>query len=202
MEMANDYPIKGVLTNPTLMSVPKIPWKQTVKKLDMIGTLPLGLQVVSTVEKEMIKEIESYHQMIHRKKLIIKLPFCLNSIKVIPFIRQLGHEVNMAAVCTFSQAVITLETEPEYLSIYVGRVTDFGGNGVQLLGEIKQYALAAGKKTAIQAASIRTLQQFNEVAKSGADAVVIPFTVLTEAMESDMTVQSIKKFAEDWETIK
>jgi transaldolase len=183
------------------MSLPKLPWKEMIRKLDSIGTRPLGLQVVSTVEQEMIREIETYHQMVLSKELIIKLPFCLNTIKVMPFIRRLGHEINMAAVCTFSQAVIALEAEPEYLSIYVGRVTNSGGNGMQLLGEVKQYAQAAGKSTVIQAASIRTLKQFNDAAKAGADAIVIPFAVLTEAMKSDMTDQSIEKFAEDWATI-
>jgi transaldolase len=201
MELSEEYPIRGVLTNPTLMSLPKLPWKETVRKLNSIGTRPLGLQVVSTVEHDMIGEIETYHRMVLSKKLIVKLPFCLNSIKVMPLIRRLGHEINMAAVCTFSQAVVALEAEPEYLSIYVGRVTDGGGNGIQLLAEVKGYAQSAGKKTVIQAASIRTLRQFNDAAKAGADAIVIPFPLLSEAMTSDMTDQSIEKFAEDWATI-
>ena len=201
MKMSEDYPIKGVLTNPTLMSLPKLPWKEMIRSLDSIGTRPLGLQVVSTDERDMIREIETYHNMVLHKKLIVKLPFCLNAMKVMPLIRRLGHEINMAAVCTFSQAVIALESEPEYLSIYVGRVTDFGGNGMQLLNDVKQYALDAGKSTVIQAASIRTLNQFDEAARAGADAIVVPFTILADAVKSEMTDQSIEKFAEDWATI-
>jgi TalC/MipB family fructose-6-phosphate aldolase len=201
MERAHDYPIRGVLTNPTVLTLPQLPWKETIKRLDEVGTLPLGLQVVSTVEKDMIGEIEAYHGMIRSKELIIKLPFCVNAMKIMPFIKRLGHDVNMAAVCTFSQAVIALEAEPDYLSLYVGRVDDSGGNGIQLLGEIKRYAQAAGKQTVIQAASIRTLEQFDDAARCGADAVVISFSVLREAAESEMTAQSIEKFAEDWATI-
>jgi transaldolase len=201
MEKAHSYPIQGVLTNPTLVSMPGIHWREAVSRLNEIGTLPLGLQVISTRKKTMIEEIKAFHGMIDNKPLIIKLPFCLDAMSVIPFIKRLGHAVNMAAVCTFSQGIVALETDIEYLSIYVGRVSDGGGDGIELVGQLKDYALSAGKRTLIQAASIRTLKQFEEAARSGADAVVIPFALLEEAVKSPLTEESLKKFADDWSKI-
>jgi TalC/MipB family fructose-6-phosphate aldolase len=202
MQKAHDYPIKGVLTNPTLVSLPKRHWKEIIGKMNALGNLPLGLQVVSTEENEMIGEVKTYHEIVNRKELIIKLPFCLNSLRILPFINQLGHAVNMAAICTYSQAVVALEADIQYLSIYVGRVNDGGGDGIELVSLVKKYALGCRKATVVQAASIRTVEQFEEVAKAGADAAVIPFTILEKAMKSEMTDESIRKFADDWATIQ
>ena len=51
------------------------------------------------------------------------------------------------------------------------------------------------------AASIRTVKQLEEVALSGADAAVIPFDVLEEAMKSRLTDESIEKCNADWSKI-
>jgi transaldolase len=201
MEKSHAYPIKGILTNPTLVSMPGIHWREAVSRMNEIGTLPLGLQVVSTRQETMLEEIKAFHGMIDKKQLIIKLPFCLGAMGVVPFIKRLGHAVNMAAVCTFSQGVIALETDIDYLSTYVGRVSDGGGDGIELVGQLKKYALSAGKHTLIQAASIRTLQQFEAAALAGADAVVVPFSLLEEAVKSPLTDESVKKFADDWAKI-
>jgi transaldolase len=201
MEKAHEYPIKGVLTNPTLISLPKLHWKEAIARLNKIGSLPLGLQVVSTSLEQMIAEIQTFHRLVDRKELIIKLPFCLDALRSIPFIRQLGHTVNIAAICSFGQAVVALESEPEYLSIYVGRVSDGGGDGVALLAQVKRYALRCGKGTLIQAASLRNAQQLEEVAETGADAAVIPFNVIEQAMKNELTDQSIGKFSKDWASI-
>ena len=201
MEKAHDYPIKGILTNPTVISVLEMNWMEAVTKMNEIGDLPLGLQVVSTQKNEMREEINAFNRIIDKKQLIIKLPFCLDALQVIPFIKKLGLEVNMAAICTFTQAIVALESDIEYLSIYVGRVTDGGGDGMQLIHQVKDYAHRCQKSTVIMAASIRTVKQLEEVAISGADAAVITLDVLEEAMKSSLTDESIEKFSADWSKI-
>jgi TalC/MipB family fructose-6-phosphate aldolase len=202
MEKSHKYPIMGVLTNPTLLTKPKLHWEDVIKRLNSIGKLPLGLQVVSTSEGEMMEEIQAFRRLVDRKELIFKIPVCAAGLKIVPLIRELGHRINMAAICTFNQAVIVLETEIDYLSIYVGRVTDSGGDGIDLVRQIKDYAAGCGKTVIIQAASIRTVEQFEKAAHAGADAIVVPCTLLEEALQSNLTDQSIQKYANDWAGIQ
>jgi hypothetical protein len=61
MEKAHDFPIKGVLTNPTVISVLEMNWKKAVTRMNEIGDLPLGLQVVSTQRNQMIEEINAFN---------------------------------------------------------------------------------------------------------------------------------------------
>ncbi|MFN2280418.1 MAG: transaldolase family protein, partial [Anaerolineales bacterium] len=90
------------------------------------------------------------------------------------------------------------KTSIDYLSIYVGRVTDAGGDGVRLLEQIKFYADYHEKQTKIVAASIRNLEHLEEVALVGADAVATPFPLLLETMHSPVTDQSVDGFKRDW----
>ena len=198
MEKAHEFPIKGVLTNPTVISALEMNWKEAVIRMNEIGDLPLGLQVVSTKRDEMIEEIKTFNRIVDKKRLIIKLPFCPSALQAASFVKQLGLEVNIAAICTFTQAVVALETDLEYLSIYVGRVSDGGGDGMQLIRQVKTYVHGCHKNTMILAASIRTAQQLEEVALAGADAAVITFDVLEEAIKSHLTDESIEKFTADW----
>jgi TalC/MipB family fructose-6-phosphate aldolase len=201
MEKAYDYPIKGILTNPTVIGALEMNWKEAVSRMNEIGDLPLGLQVVSTQRNEMIEEIYAFNRLINKKQLIIKLPFCPDALQVMPFIKKLGLEANMAAICTFTQAIVALESDIEYLSIYVGRISDGGGDGMQLIHQVKDYAHRCQKSTVIMAASIRNVKQLEEVAIAGADAAVITFDVLEEAMKSRLTDDAIEKFSTDWSKI-
>ena len=72
---------------------------------------------------------------------------------------------------------------------------------MQLIHQVKDYAHRCKKSTVIMAASIRTVKQLEEVALSGADAAVITFDVLEEAMKSRLTDESIEKFNADWSKI-
>ena len=72
MGKAHDYPIKGVLTNPTVISALEMNWKEAVTSMNEIGDLPLGLQVVSTQRNEMIEEINAFARLIDKKQLTPK----------------------------------------------------------------------------------------------------------------------------------
>jgi hypothetical protein len=52
------------------------------------------------------EEIKIFHELVNRKILIVKLPFCLGAIKTVPYIKKLGHAVNMAAICAYGQALV------------------------------------------------------------------------------------------------
>jgi len=198
MEKAHAYPIKGVLTNPTIVSRAGMGWREAISRMNEIGDLPLGLQVVSTEMDRMLEEVETYRGLVNRKPLIIKLPFCRNALRVVGFIKKRGLGVNVAAVCTFSQAVVALETDPDYISIYVGRVSDGGGNGAELVRKIKTYAVESNKRTLVLAASLRDACGFEEAALAGADAAVVTLPVLEDAVKSGLTDESIATFKEEW----
>jgi len=198
---AYNLPITGVLTNSSILKKEIKPLNEICRIIDTIGNLEFGLQIASTKEKEMLEEVKIFQSLIQNRKLHLKIPYCLDAFKIINKVEQSGMILNITAISTLPQAFIALEANIDYLSIYVGRVTDAGGDGVKLLKEIKDYAMSNSKKTKILAASIRNSEHLVEVAKAGADAVAIPFALLSESIKSEITTKSVEGFKQDWFSI-
>ena len=194
-------PIAGVLTNASIIKKENRVLTELVKEIDQIGDLPFGLQIAATDESEMMAEARLFQSLLHHRTLHLKIPYCPDAFKVIAQLRNTDMILNLTGVSTLSQALLALESGIDYLSIYVGRVSAAGGDGVQLLENIKYYADFHGKATRIVAASIRNLAHLEEVALAGADATAIPFPLLLESLQSPVTDQSVNGFKKDWREV-
>lgn len=198
---AYKLPITGVLTNSSILKKEKKSLKILASVIDEIGNLEFGLQIGSTDEATMMEEFRLFRSLIKNRKLHLKIPFCRDAFKVIKNVRNSGVILNLTAISTLPQAFIALESDIDYLSIYVGRVTDSGGDGLKLLENVKKYACDNSKRTKILAASIRDISHLIDAAKAGADAVAISYFLLNESFQSEVTEDSLKKFLEDWKMI-
>ena len=201
IKKAYNFPIAGVLTNSSIIKKEQRVFPDLVKEIDQIGNLPFGLQIAATEEAEMMREAQMFHSLLHNRMLHLKIPYCPDAFKVITRLHSTGITLNLTGVSNLSQAMLALHSGIDYLSIYVGRVTDAGGDGVQLVKNIKQLAENYQSPTRIVAASIRSLEHLDEVALAGADAVAIPFPLLLQTMQSSVTDQSINGFKEDWQEV-
>ncbi|MBN1265220.1 MAG: hypothetical protein JXA25_06990 [Anaerolineales bacterium] len=201
IRQAYKLPIAGVLTNSSIISKEKTAFPELVKEIDQIGSLPFGLQIAATEEHQMMKEAFLFQSLLQNRVLHLKIPFCPDAFKIIPDLRHTGMVLNLTGVSTLAQACIALESPIDYLSIYVGRVTNAGGDGVRTLKDIKQYTVYHNKRTQIVAASIRNTEHLEEVAAAGADAVAIPYQLLLEALESQVTQDSVEGFKQDWQKV-
>ena len=198
IKSAYDLPIAGILTNSNILGKEGKSLKELTSVIDKIGTLEFGLQIASTDEAGMMAEYRLFRSLIKNRKLHLKIPFCRDAFKVIRNVSNSDIIKNLTAISTMPQAFIALEAEIDYLSIYISRVSNAGGDGLKLLADIKKYAYDNSKKTKILAASIHNMAQLIDVAKAGADAVAIPYHLLYKALQSEVTDKSINGFKEDW----
>jgi TalC/MipB family fructose-6-phosphate aldolase len=197
-----DYPIEGIITNPTVIAKEGKNWREVLRELNELGHLPIHLQIISTEEDKMLEEIKVFKELMTQKPLIAKIPLCKDGLKIIPTVKKMGCKVNITTVCTLNQAVIALEANIDYLSVYVGRVTDHGGDGLNLIKEIRSYIDRTNKSTEIIAASVRDLEQMHKVILAGADGIAIPFNLLTSGIKNEITNNSIEQFESDWKSIQ
>jgi transaldolase len=196
------FPVTGVITNPTVIANEHKHWKETLAEVNEIGSEPIHLQLVSTSEKEMLEEMKAFIEIMTKRPVIAKIPLCKDGLKIIPTIKKWGCQVNITTICNLNQAAIALEADVDYLSVYVARVNDRGGDGFKLVEEITNYIRRKGKKTEVIAASVRDLEQMNRVILAGADGIAIPYSLLNEAIEDELTKNSIDRFENDWALVK
>lgn len=201
IKRASFLPIAGVLTNSSIIKKENMGLRELVQEIDEIGSLPFGLQIVATEENRMMEEASLFQSLLKKRPLHLKIPYCEDAFKVISKLENKGIILNLTGISTLAQACIALESSIDYLSIYVGRVTESGRDGVSMIKDIKQYAEYHGKSTRIVGASIRNIKHLEEVAKAGADAVALPYPLLQKAMENEVTQQSINGFKSDWRDV-
>ena len=199
---AYNMPIAGVLTNPTILKKEKMGLEKLVYKIDQIGNKEFGLQIAATNLKDMMDQARLFKSLVKNRKLHLKIPFCLDAFKVIEKLKGTGVLLNLTAVSSMLQAVMALESEIDFLSIYVGRVTSAGGDGVELVKQVKHYANINNKNTKVVAASVHDTENLEQVALAGADAVAIPFPLLESTLLNKVTEDSIKGFSDDWDQIE
>lgn len=192
------YPIHGVITNPSIIAAEGPDWKHTVSRLNDIAGDLIHLQVISTAETDILRDFAEFRTLIDKKTLIAKLPMTRDTLKVVPVIKRMGYGVNITAVSTYAQAIVALEEDIDYLSVYVARVSDDGGDGLRLLHDIRNHVDKKGVSTQLIAASVRNVEQFEEVARVGADGVAAPASLLERVITSPLTDRSIQQFSADW----
>lgn len=202
IEQAYQLPIAGVLTNSTILLKEKTRIEKLINKIDQIGNKEFGLQVASTNLSDMRDEVILFKSLLKNRQLHLKIPFCFDAFKLIKEFKNSGLILNLTGISTFLQAIMAIEADIDYLSIYVGRINSAGGDGINLVKEIKQYTGLNQVKTGIIAASIRDRENLESVAKAGADAVAIPFTLLMDCLQSKVTTESIEGFSIDWDLVK
>jgi TalC/MipB family fructose-6-phosphate aldolase len=199
---AYEMPIAGVLTNPSIIKKEKRGLDNLVKEIDQIGDKEFGLQIAATNFQDMMAQANLFKSLVKNRKFHLKIPFCLDAFKVIEQCKDMDIILNLTAVSSMMQAIMALESEIDYLSIYVGRVTSAGGDGVELVRQVKRFAEINNKKTEVLAASVRDAENFVQVANAGADGVAIAYPLLESTLHNDVTRDSILGFSDDWDALR
>jgi TalC/MipB family fructose-6-phosphate aldolase len=201
LEKSYQFPLTGIITNPSVIALEKKPWQETFKDLNEFNQDKIHIQVISTKEEEILREVEEYSRVIDKERLIVKIPMSVGGLKTVPFLKSKGFEINITGVCTMAQAVLALETDIDYISVYLARINDSGRDGLLFIRQVMDYIKRIGKTTQIIAASVRNKEQLDEVINVGADAIAITYELLEEMSKDIVTDNSIHNFKLDWDKI-
>ena len=82
---------------------------------------------------------------------------------------------------------------------FVGRLDDISGEGMQLIGQIRQVYDNYGFDTEILAASLRHPMHVVECMLIGADCVTLPSKVLWQLSKHPLTDSGLDAFLKDWD---
>ena len=97
-----------------------------------------------------------------------------------------------------SQALMVAKAGATYVSPFVGRLNDIGQDGIGLIEDIRIIYDNYRYKTQILAASIRSVDHFEQVALCGADVVTVPANIMSELIKHDLTDKGLRQFNQDW----
>lgn len=192
--------ICGVTTNPSLIAKEGRNFQQVVTEITSIVDGPISAEVISLEHEKMVEEAMELVKI--HKNIVIKLPMCGEGLKAVKILTERGIKTNVTLIFSAPQALLAARAGATYVSPFVGRVDDIGGDGIQLVADIAEIFEIHSIKSEIIAASIRNPVHIVEAAKAGADIATVPFSLIIQMLDHPQTTSGIERFLKDWEGVK
>jgi transaldolase len=188
--------LAGVTTNPTLIAKEKRDYREVIQEICQIVDGPISAEVISLDYESMVREGEEL-AAIH-PNVVIKIPLTEAGLKAISSLKKKGIPTNATLIFSANQALLAARAGAAYVSPFLGRVDDYGNDGLTLLRDIltifDQYML----QTEVIAASIRHPMHVMQAALLGSHIATVPYQVIKQMVKHPLTDAGIEKFLADW----
>jgi len=201
--------IQGVTTNPTLIAKESHTrhWHEVIKEICDIVQGPVSAEVTHENHKFMLDEGRELAEL--DSHVVVKLPCTPDGMRTCANLYDEGISVNMTLCFSVAQAQLAENAGADYISPFIGRMDDlykenpeFGKNfsaGVNLVKDI--YEARECPATNILAASIRSVEHINQVAKYASIATCPP-KIIWEIFKHELTLKGVERFMNDWKKTK
>ena len=135
--------VDGVTTNPTIMLKDGVADVEsgTRRLCELVGERPVSVEVTSNDASEMLKQARTFASW--ARNIVVKIPivneYGESSLRVINELTNGGIAVNVTAILSFNQALLATKAGATYVSIFVGRIADEGGDPNLVVRNIRQW---------------------------------------------------------------
>lgn len=192
--------LDGVTTNPSLIKKSGEDPFEAIKKIsESFPTLQsISAEVVADMACDMVEQAKPFMEL---DNVTIKVPCTVEGLRACRQLRNLGATVNVTLIFSAAQAVLAAKAGATYVSPFVGRLTDNGFDGLELIKTIYEIYRKDGCQTEILSASVRSPEVVALCYREGSDIVTIPPGVFDRMYESVLTREGLAIFQKDWDSI-
>ena len=192
--------IDGVTTNPSLIKKSGEDPFEAIKAIS--ESFPelksISAEVVADLAVDMVEQAKPFMEL---DNVTIKVPCTVEGLRACRQLRDLGATVNVTLIFSAAQAVLAAKAGATYVSPFVGRLTDNGFDGLELIKTIYDIYARLPLSTEILAASVRSPEVVALCYREGSDIVTIPPGVFDRMYESVLTREGLAIFQKDWDSI-
>ncbi len=188
--------LDGVTTNPSLIAKEKTDYAKRLAEICEVVEGPVSAEVISTDYEGMLKEGRKHAKI--ADNIVVKLPCTVDGLKACKAFSDEGVMTNLTLCFQPLQALLVAKAGAFLVSPFVGRVDDIGGDGMELIQQMRQMYDNYGYETKILVASIRHPQHVVQAALIGADVATVPFSVIKQMMNHPLTDNGLEKFLADY----
>ena len=188
--------VDGVTTNPSLVARERRPFEEIIRDICGIVDGPISAEATALDVDGMVEEGRALAKI--HENVVVKIPMTEAGMQAVQTLASEGICTNVTLVFSANQALLAAKCGATFVSPFVGRVDDGGGDGMDLVSEIidvfENYAFA----TEVLAASIRHPRHVLDAALLGADIATIPYGVLKKLFGHPLTDVGVDRFLKDW----
>jgi transaldolase len=187
--------IDGVTTNPSLLAKAGKPTKQSIADICEVVDGPISAEVVA-VDKEGILREGRELAKVHRN-VVVKVPLIEEGLKAVRVFAAEGIKTNVTLCFSAAQALLAAKAGATYVSPFVGRIDDAGGDGMELVAQIVTIYKNYGVPTEVLTASVRHPMHFVQAAMMGTHAATLPLKVIKQLTRHPLTDVGLAQFLAD-----
>ena len=188
--------LDGVTTNPSLIAREGVDFHSRMAEICEIVSGPVSAEVVSVEHDGMISEADELLKI--ASNIVIKLPCTVDGLKACKTLSDRGVKVNMTLCFQPLQAMMVAKAGAFLVSPFLGRIDDIGGDGMELIQQIRTIYDNYGYTTKILSASIRHPLHLVQCALVGSDVATVPYKVISQMMKHPLTDSGLAAFLADW----
>ena len=187
--------VDGVTTNPSLVAKAGRPLAALIADICEIVDGPISAEVIATDVEGILREGRALAKI--HKNVVVKVPLIADGIKAVKVFSQEGIKTNVTLCFSAPQALLAAKAGATYISPFIGRIDDVGGDGMELVRQLVQIYENYGFGTQVLAASIRGPLHVVEAALAGAHVGTLPHKVILQLLEHPLTAAGLEKFLAD-----
>jgi transaldolase len=188
--------VDGVTTNPTLIAKSGRPMLEVIAEICDLVEGPVSAEVAATEVEGMLAEGAKLAAI--AQNVVVKLPLTRAGLIATAEFAVQGIATNVTLCFSAAQALLAAKAGATYISPFIGRLDDYGAEGMGLIQEIRAIYDNYDFDTEILAASIRTPAHVTAAALAGADCATIPPTVFADLFKHPLTEKGLEQFMSDW----
>lgn len=193
--------VDGITTNPTIMLRDGYSDLKAaaVELASLIAPRPISVEVTTDDLDGMVRQGRDIARW--APNIVIKIPqLTQDAVPCYGVISQLendGIKVNATLAMSFGHVMLSAKAGATYISIFVGRVGDEGGDAAVILRDSVAWLKAWGYKSKIISASIRSVPDFNLSANAGSHIITTPPQFLQTITDHKCAREGVRKFMID-----
>ncbi len=187
--------IDGVTTNPSLIAKAGKPLDQILPEICEVVDGPISAEVIATDTAGILKEGRALAKV--HPNVVVKVPLIADGLKAVRTFTDEGIRTNVTLCFSLPQAMLAAKAGATYISPFLGRIDDIGGDGMDLIEQIVEVYDNYGLDTQVLAASIRHPLHVVQAAEIGAHVATLPHKVILQLLKHPLTDIGLARFLED-----
>ncbi|MES2894808.1 MAG: fructose-6-phosphate aldolase [Pseudomonadota bacterium] len=188
--------VDGVTTNPTLIAKSGRPMLEVIAEICDLVEGPVSAEVAATDVAGMLAEGAKLAGV--APNVVVKVPLTRDGLIATAEFAVQGIATNVTLCFSAAQALLAAKAGATYISPFIGRLDDYGMEGMDLISEIRAIYDNYDFDTEILAASIRNPGHVTAAALAGADCATIPPNVFLDLFKHPLTEKGLEMFMSDW----
>jgi len=191
--------VDGITTNPSHVAKTGRRLMDVYEEILDIVDCPVSLETVALDAPGIIEEARQLAKL--HKNVVVKVPLLKEGLKAVKVLSAEGIKTNVTTTFSALQALLAAKCGATYVSPFVGRLDYVGGDGMELVRQIKTIHNNYGFPTQIIVAAVRHPKHVLDAALAGADVCTMYFEFMTQLFDHPLTDVVIDQFLKDYAKI-